>query len=69
MTAAAMTVFIVIRRCTDDGHEFADVDAASASPEFALKKAERAATELPAWHKANPVVAVAQFNYVAARYL
>lgn len=52
----------VVRRCTDDNHEWIDLDTVSADPEYAQASAWADDEALPDWAKANPVVRLARVS-------
>lgn len=62
-------VFLAIRKATDDGHVFPDVDSASGDPAYALTKSQERTQSIPQYAKANPIVGVAQFDHVATHYI
>jgi hypothetical protein len=48
--------WVAIRRCSDDGHEFMDLNTVSCEREHCTMLAERSTESNPVWAKANPVV-------------
>jgi hypothetical protein len=59
-TAKPLTarVYVPIRRCADDGHEWLDSVNLGLLPELAQEKADAIDREIPQWAKANPVVRI-----------
>jgi hypothetical protein len=50
--------FMVVRRTTDSGKEWLDIDSISLTREGARNTAARSVERIPDWDKANPVVRV-----------
>lgn len=51
-------LFVPVRRCEDDGHEWMDMMSARCLLEMTITEIERSAERIPAWHTANPVVRI-----------
>lgn len=54
------TNWVTIRRCSDDGHEFMDLNTVSCEREHCTMLAGRSTDGNPVWAKDNPVVRFAK---------